>query len=164
MSSVNPCKESYLVQVHGVVSEVHGALIKMFSLVASPSSGRQVDIPLLLPWLQHRSHHQVIPDQELGVDLVGGLVVDGDPPEGPYDWVSCVKDLACQLEDPWGHQSLVKLCELLCYLYNLQIKTQRYRVSLIELHGGWFIKTFSSRFLIAIHVKDKDEGHNEVRT
>lgn len=51
MSSVNPCKEGYLIQVHRVVSEVHGAFVKMFPLVASPSSCRQVDVPLLLSWL-----------------------------------------------------------------------------------------------------------------
>lgn len=51
MSSVNPGKESYLIQVHRVVSEVHGAFVKMFPLVAFPSSCRQVDVPLLLSWL-----------------------------------------------------------------------------------------------------------------
>lgn len=130
MISVNPCKESYLVQVHRVVGEVHGAFIKMFPLVASPSPCREVDVPLLLSWLQHRSHHQVVPDQELGVNLIGCLVIIGDPPEGPYDWVSCVNNLACQFKNPWGHQSLMELCELLRYLYHLQMNVQRHGVSI----------------------------------
>lgn len=92
---VNPCKECNLVKVHGVVSEVHGSLIIVFTFVASPSSCRQVDVPLLLPWLQHGGHHQVIPDQELRIYLVGCFIVNSDPPQGSNDWVPCVKDLAC---------------------------------------------------------------------
>lgn len=129
-SSVNPCKVSYVIQVHRVVSEVNGTFIKMLPLVASPSTCRQVDVPLLLSWLQHRSHHQVISDQELGVDLIGCLVVIGDPPEGPNDWVSCIKNLTCQFKNPWGHQGLMELCELLCYLYHLKMNAQRYSVTI----------------------------------
>ena len=127
-SSVNPCKESYLVQVHRVVSEVNGAFIKMLPLVAFPPSCWQIDVPLLLSWLQHRSHHQVVPDEELGVDLIRCLVISGDPPKGSYDRVSCVENLTCQFQNPRCHQSLVELRELLRYPNNLTMNTQRYRV------------------------------------
>lgn len=121
MPSKNPCKESDLIQVHRVISEVHGTFIIMFPLVAFPSSCRQVDIPLLLSWLQHWRHHEVISNQELGVDLIGSLIIIGNPPEGPYDWVSCIKNHVCQFKNFWCHQSFMEPCELLCYLYHLQM-------------------------------------------
>lgn len=121
ISLVNPCEESNLVQVHRVVCEVHWAFIKMLPLIASPSSGREVDVPLLFSWLEHRSHHQVITNQELGIDLIGCLVIISNPPEGPYDWVSGIKNLTCQLENSRSHQSLMELRKLLCNLYHLKV-------------------------------------------
>lgn len=116
---VNPCKECYLIQVHGVVSEVHGTLVIVFTFVAFPPSCRQVDVPFLLPWFQHGGHHQVVPDQELRVYLVGCFVINSDPPEGPNDWVSSVQDLTGQFKNPWSHQRLVELRELPRYLHHL---------------------------------------------
>lgn len=116
---VNPCKERYLIQVHRVVSQVHRTLVIVFTFVAFPSSCRKVNVPFLLPWFQYGGHHQVVPDQELRVYLVGGFVINSDPPEGPNDWVSRVQDLASQFQNPWCHQGLVELRELPCYLHNL---------------------------------------------
>ena len=98
-----PCEVGYLIQVHWVISEIHGSFIKVLPLAALPPSSRQVNVPFLLAWLQHRRHHQVVPDQELGVNLVGGLVIVGDPPQGPYDRVARVQNLAGQLQNPGSH-------------------------------------------------------------